>query len=720
MSNSSFLNFDIQITHKNGEQYDIDVNSPVGDNSRLEFNKSQLLSNDNSIVENDSSASLPSNNRLFDFGDNENTFNPRILKPLDSGQAKNLGKSFFSTIFGGELYANLKSSIVYANQQKANLRIRLNLTNAPALAVLPWEYLCNEKDLFLAKDRSTPVLRYLNHDAPVEELLISIAPLRVLVVISLPFDQSKLNAQKEWENIKNAFEELEKQKKIEFVRLENATFDSLEETLALQPEDKPFHVLHFIGHGAFKKAENRGYLLFENTNGTADPHSSEELADILRNYRALRLIVLNSCEGASLSPQDSYSGTAQDLLYRANVPSVIAMQYEISDIAALTFSERFYKVLALNNPIEEAVWSARQAMSRAGKTEWVTPVLYMRSENGQLFDFKKPTDLVEPQNFEPIFNPTASDKHFNAVINSITQGNLVPFIGLDANLFGRNEILDWNLEEGVLPSSQELAGFLASRYDYPFSENLDLTSVSQYALAKELYINRIYNLLSQIFKRGYPSTEVHKLIAKISALVLKSNQNITEDQLRHRFIVITTNYDNQLENALEDTAYNVVRYTTKGKFLHQKFAKFGGNITVIETDEIENPNNYSKLSGQDPVILKLPGAIDPNEQQFAITEDHYSDYLTNKFLSGLLPTQLTGKIKVSNNLFIGSSMRNWYLRALLYRVWGGQMPGETSWVVHPNMPEIDKVFWKASNVEVIEEDFDDYITELSYRLNKHI
>jgi hypothetical protein len=469
--------------------------------------------------------------------------------------------------------------------------------------------------------------------------------------------------------------------------------------------------LHYIGHGAFNRNTRRGSLLLENEAGASVAYSSEELAYILRSYRSLRLVVLNSCEGASVSAADSYSGTAQDFLHRADVPAVIAMQYEISDDAALSFSRRFYQMIAKGQPIDEAVFASRLAMSgKAEQTEWVTPVIYMRSDSGNLFDFKKVPVGTATKSPDLIVNPTDMEKHYRAVINSIIEGNLVPFLGLDANLYGRKEMNPWK-PGAFLPSSSELAGYLASAYNYPFKENLDLTSVSQYALVKEEYINRLYNRLSLIFQGDYTPTHVHNVIAKIALLAQRANQNKTGDPVRRRFVVVTTNYDNLLEKAFVNAvpAYHVVSYATKGKFFH---AKFNGSQHIINPEEIADPTSYHKLSDLDPVILKLPGAFDPEGQRYAITEDHYSDYLSYKVLSGLLPPQLTNKLRTSNNLFLGSSMRNWYLRALLHRVWEGSMPGDISWVVQPNQSVIDKEFWKASKIEVIEENFDTYISEL--------
>jgi hypothetical protein len=72
------------------------------------------------------------------------------------------------------------------------------------------------------------------------------------------------------------------------------------------------------------------------------------------------------------------------------VPAVLAMQFEISDDAACEFSEVFYTSLASGNPIESALGAARSALlNDRNFTEWATPVLFMRSTDGRLFDFNR-------------------------------------------------------------------------------------------------------------------------------------------------------------------------------------------------------------------------------------------------------------------------------------------------------------------------------------------
>jgi tetratricopeptide (TPR) repeat protein len=94
---------------------------------------------------------------------------------------------------------------------------------------------------------------------------------------------------------------------------------------------------------------------------------------------------LNSCEGARGSESDAFSSTAATLV-RRGVPAVVAMQYEVTDRAAIEFSRDFYEALADSLPVDAAVTEARAAVSMDSILEWGTPVLYMHSPDGRVFD----------------------------------------------------------------------------------------------------------------------------------------------------------------------------------------------------------------------------------------------------------------------------------------------------------------------------------------------
>ena len=98
--------------------------------------------------------------------------------------------------------------------------------------------------------------------------------------------------------------------------------------------------------------------------------------------------VLNSCEGARTSAVDPFAGIATSIV-ALGIPAVVAMQFEISDKAAITFAEELYQsLIARQDPIDVAVAEARKAVfTEVNETEWATPVLFLRNEDGRLFDF---------------------------------------------------------------------------------------------------------------------------------------------------------------------------------------------------------------------------------------------------------------------------------------------------------------------------------------------
>jgi len=75
-------------------------------------------------------------------------------------------------------------------------------------------------------------------------------------------------------------------------------------------------------------------------------------------------------------------------LIRQGIPAVVAMQFEITDSAAITFAEGFYKAAADGYPVDAALAESRKAVFREGnELEWGTPVLYLRSQDGRIFNF---------------------------------------------------------------------------------------------------------------------------------------------------------------------------------------------------------------------------------------------------------------------------------------------------------------------------------------------
>jgi CHAT domain len=298
---------------------------------------------------------------------------------------KRFGEGLFDALFTGELRACLRASHEDAIRQGKGLRIRIHPVSAPELADVPWEYLFHGSlNRFLALSTDTPVVRYLDLPEPVRPLKV-VPPLRVLVAIAGPKDLVELDVEQEWERLHAAVAELEHAGAIAVERLDHAGLGPLQHAL----RRSEYHVFHFVGHGAFDERLQDGVLMMEDAQGRGVVVGAQRLGTLLHDHRSLRLALLNACEGARTDSADPFAGVAQTLVQQG-LAAVIAMQFEISDMAAITLANEFYGALADGYPIEAALAEARKAIFNAGNdTEWATPVLHLRASDSHLFDLHR-------------------------------------------------------------------------------------------------------------------------------------------------------------------------------------------------------------------------------------------------------------------------------------------------------------------------------------------
>ncbi len=310
---------------------------------------------------------------------------------VDEPEARELGQELFNTLFVNGVVRDLyQQSLGRLNgRPEIGLRIKLHIDpsdpKSAYLGEIPWEYMYHSYD-FLNLHRHTPVVRYL--DVPRPYKLQSLEhPLRILVVMSSPSNYPKLDLEKEKALLEKELGGLEN---IELVFLKNATSAALHAKLARNQ----FHVLHYMGHGGIDPKTKSGVLLLENATGGAEFLSGDELSMLLSDVSALRLVFLNACETAELAEESATSkynqfGSVANALVFKGIPAVIAMQFPITDEAAIIFTQNIYPLLAQGNSIDYAVAEGRKAIRVITKSmEWGTPVLYMRVPDGRLFSLE--------------------------------------------------------------------------------------------------------------------------------------------------------------------------------------------------------------------------------------------------------------------------------------------------------------------------------------------
>jgi tetratricopeptide (TPR) repeat protein len=308
----------------------------------------------------------------------------RRLESPEMQVAKAFGGRLFQAVFSGDVRGCLRSSLDEAGRQGAGLRVRIRLAEAPELADVPWEFLYNPAlNRFLVLSVDTPLVRYVDLPERIRPLTVK-PPLKVLVMISCPSDYPQLDVEQEWTRLREALGDLEQRGLVAIDRLEEATLLALQQRLRREE----YHVFHFVGHGGFDQQAQDGVLLLEDEGGRGRPVSGQYLGTLLHDERTLRLVILNACEGARTSRTDPFAGTAQSVVQQG-IPAVIAMQFEITDEAAITLAHEFYSALADGYPVDAALAEARKAIfAQDNDVEWGTPVLYMRAPDGRVFDIE--------------------------------------------------------------------------------------------------------------------------------------------------------------------------------------------------------------------------------------------------------------------------------------------------------------------------------------------
>lgn len=360
----AYLDFDLEI-ERAAQGYRIEVNSPAGQTTSaftLPFSDLEL------------------ENFLLRMGQQRRGVRRAGSPEVETARA--FGARLFDALFAGEARACLRSSLDEATGQGKGLRIRLRLNDAPELADIPWEYLYNPAlNRFLALSATTPLVRYLELPARIQPLAVT-PPLRVLVMIASPRDQAPLDVEREWALLRQALADLEARGLVQIERLDQPALPALQRWL----RRGSYHILHFIGHGGFDARTDDGVLVLEDEDRNGYRIGGQDLGMLLHDHRSLRLVVLNACEGARASRSDPFAGTAQSLVQQG-LPAVIAMQFAVSDEAAIDLSREFYGALADGYPVDAALAEARKAIFAAGSgAEWGTPVLYLRAPDGRIFD----------------------------------------------------------------------------------------------------------------------------------------------------------------------------------------------------------------------------------------------------------------------------------------------------------------------------------------------
>ena len=101
-------------------------------------------------------------------------------------------------------------------------------------------------------------MRYLELPGPVKPLAVK-PPLRVPVIIAAPAGLPALDGEKEWARLAGVAGGAQQRGLVTFERMQPPTLPALLRRLRAGE----YHVVHFIGHGAFDEQAQEGVLLLK-------------------------------------------------------------------------------------------------------------------------------------------------------------------------------------------------------------------------------------------------------------------------------------------------------------------------------------------------------------------------------------------------------------------------------------------------------------------------
>ncbi len=292
-------------------------------------------------------------------------------------QLRDFGEILFETLFPGavrRLYDTARSL-----QRSERLNVILTST-IPWVADKPWEFCFDPVRKTSLAMEELHFIRNVMTAVPAE-IIDDRQRLRILVTSAQPMGLGKLSVDDEAAVIRRGFEPLVEAGLAEVDVLARATPASLHGYVSTGK----YSVVHFIGHGEYNAADDKGYLVFQDDQG--NPYKVDETsARHIFCGRSIRLIFLNACETGEGGKADFNRGVAPALV-EGGVPIVVANQYKVLDTSATFFAQHFYWSLAQGMGVGQAAREARIAVdySLSGEAiDWAVPVVYARDPNSRL------------------------------------------------------------------------------------------------------------------------------------------------------------------------------------------------------------------------------------------------------------------------------------------------------------------------------------------------
>ncbi len=275
------------------------------------------------------------------------------------------GRSLFDAAFGTVEGTNVYRNLLEAEKKDRPVLLTFGTAEADVL-VQPWELMRDGRGPLAF--RGVSIRRQLEGARPLETLELRL-PLRLLLIVARPSDAGFIDPRTSVRPLLDGLDRLPGGA-AEVELCEPPTMRELEKRVSRARKGKrPFHIVHFDGHGTYLPTLGVGALCFELDNRKKDLVTGQRLGDLLSRLD-VPLAILEACRTSDLSDQPVFGSVAPALL-ESGVGSVVAYSHSIHIEASRLLVERFYSELADGMSVGQALSEAR-ALLRAEPFRWLT------------------------------------------------------------------------------------------------------------------------------------------------------------------------------------------------------------------------------------------------------------------------------------------------------------------------------------------------------------
>jgi hypothetical protein len=567
-----------------------------------------------------------------------------VLPWSPSGDLVSDGQKLFETLFKD---GTLRSAWAEARGRAQQRRVRLRIdTQAAELHALPWELL-QENQALIAAQADTPFSRYLPIALPWSGA-VEQRPIKVLVAISNPddlkekYDLPQADVALERKAVEDAFANVDK-KDLDITFMDAPiTLERIEEELR-----KGYHILHYLGHGAYNSKRQQAALYLQDAEGHALRAIDDDIvAMVARQGVRPHLIFLAACQSAVRSSADAFIGLGPKLV-SAGVPAVVAMQDFVTVDTARKYSGVFYKRLVEHGQIDRAGNEARSSLLTAGRPDAIVPALFMRLKSAQLWS----TEVDVRGEVLGSKNPKI---FWTGLIRMIQQGKCTPIIG--PRVYGR-----W------IPRRDEIAQRWAIEHGYPFGDKVNLARVAQYMASSqgedfprsELTDTTMKELLRRLPEELRPVKKVNSLTELVKAVGF---HNLVADDPNEVHCVLaslnlplylTTNFASFMNEALE----------ADGRKPTRELCRWNERLDGLPSIFEDRPDYMP--TPEEPLSYHFFGT-DNESDSLVLTEDNYFDWLVKVSAEPeRVPPVIQAAMTNTSLMFLGYSMHDIEFRVIM-------------------------------------------------------